>query len=105
MKKTLVMVILGLCWLSSSVLAQEGKITNAMIYQKLIELEKRQIEFEKRQAMLEAKFDQMQRYMDGRFTDIIHFLYMLTAFLVGIMGWAYWDRTDAPLFVGQRKKL
>jgi len=92
---------------------QEMKITNEVIYQKLIDIERRVVEIEKRQAVFEERFKQIDKRfeqidkrfedmnkrfedMNKRFEQIINFLWIITgiftAIMVGTIGFAYWDR-------------
>ena len=72
------------------------KVTNEMIYQKLIEIEKHQ-------AVLEAEFREFKESTNKRFEDmnkrfdqLYTFLWIITgiftAIMVGAFGFAYWDR-------------
>ena len=52
---------------------QRLKVTNEMIYQKLIEIERRVVEIEKKQAVFEERFKQIDRRfedIDKRFEDM-----------------------------------
>ena len=96
------------------------RVTNEMIYQKLLEIERRVTEIEKRQAIFEERFKQIDKRfeminkrfedMNRRFEDIsnrfedinerfdqlVNFLWIITgiftAIMVGAFGFAYWDR-------------
>ena len=90
--------------------AQQVKITNEMIYQKLIEIEKRQAIFEERLKQIDKRFEQtdkqlelLQDYMDKRFDDVnkrfdqlYNFLWIITGIFttltLGVIGFAYLDR-------------
>ena len=85
---------------------QRLKVTNEMIYQKLIEIERRVGEIEKRQAVFEERFKQIDKRfedidkrfvdMNKRFDQLYTFLWIITgiftAIMVGAFGFAYWDR-------------
>ncbi len=99
----------------------QTKITNEMIYNKLLEMEKRQIILEQRMDNLEKRFEEFKYYVDKRFEQIdkrfeelredmnkrfedinkrfeqlYTFLWIITgiftAIMVGAFGFAYWDR-------------
>ncbi|RUM42990.1 MAG: hypothetical protein DSY34_00830 [Desulfurobacterium sp.] len=74
-----------------------------MIYQKLIEIEKRQAVFEERFKQIDKRFEQIDRRfeelradMNQRFDDMFHYLNILaaifTTFTVSVLAFAYWDR-------------
>ena len=78
---------------------QRLKVTNEMIYQKLIEVERRVVEIEKKQAVFEERFKQIDRRfedMNKRFDQLYTFLWIITGIFTTIMvvviGFAYWDR-------------
>ena len=89
---------------------QRLKVTNEMIYQKLVEIERRVGEIEKRQAVFEERFKQIDKRfeelredmnkrfedMNKRFEQLYTFLWIITgiftAIMVGAFGFAYWDR-------------
>ena len=89
---------------------QRLKVTNEMIYQKLVEIERRVGEIEKKQAVFEERFKQIDRRfedidkrfgelredMNKRFDQLYTFLWIITgiftAIMVGAFGFAYWDR-------------
>ena len=93
------------------------KVTNEMIYQKLIDIEKRQAVFEERFKQIDKRFEQIdKRFEDmnkrfeelredmnkrfeevnARFEQLTNFLWIITgiftAIMVGTIGFAYWDR-------------
>jgi len=82
------------------------RVNYGMIYQKLIDIEKRLAEMEKRQAVFEERFKQMDKRfedmnrrfedMNKRFEEMMSFLKMIvgifTALVVALIGFAYWDR-------------
>lgn len=91
----------------------EGRVTNEMIYQKLLEIEKKVTEIEKKQAVFDERFKQIDRRfemidrrfedinkrfedMNKRFDQLYTFLWIIsgifTAIMVGAFGFAYWDR-------------
>ncbi|SNZ09981.1 hypothetical protein SAMN06265182_1695 [Persephonella hydrogeniphila] len=101
--------------------AQQVKITNEMIYQKLIEIEKRQAIFEERFEQIDKRLEFMQDYMDerfkavdkrfesidkrfmelrsdinARFDQLYNFLWIITCIFttltLGVIGFAYWNR-------------
>jgi len=58
---------------SNGAFAQRLKVTNEMIYQKLIEIERRVVNIEKKQAVFEERFKQIDKrfeLLDKRFEDI-----------------------------------
>ena len=88
-----------------------------MIYQKLIEIEKRQAVFEERFKQIDKRFEQIDKrfedmnkrfeelradmnkrfeQVDKRFEEMLSFLKMIvgifTALVVAVIGFAYWDR-------------
>ena len=97
-----------------------NKVTNEMIYQKLLEIERRVTEIEKSQAIFEERFKQIYKRfevidkrfedmnkrfedinkrfedMNKRFDQLVNFLWIITgtftAIMVGAFGFAYWDR-------------
>ena len=89
---------------------QKVKVTNEMIYQKLIEIERRVGEIEKKQAVFEERFKQIDRRfedidkrfeelredMNKQFDQLYTFLWIITGIFTTIMvvviGFAYWDR-------------
>ncbi len=79
------------------------KVTNEMIYQKLIEIEQRQAIFDERFKQIDKRFEQVDRRfeelredMNKRFEQLYTFLWIITgiftAIMVGAFGFAYWDR-------------
>ena len=86
------------------------RVTNEMIYQKLIEIEKRQAVFEERFKQIDKRFEQIDKRfeelradmnkrfedMNKRFDEMMSFLKMIvgifTALVVALIGFAYWDR-------------
>ena len=96
------------------------KVTNGMIYQKLIEMEERQAVFEERFKQIDKRFEQIDKRfedmnkrfedmnkrfedmnkrfedMNKRFDQLYTFLWIITgiftAIMVGTIGFAYWDR-------------
>ncbi|SMP03563.1 hypothetical protein SAMN06265339_0127 [Desulfurobacterium pacificum] len=86
---------------------QYVKVTNEMIYQKLIEIEKRQAVLEaefkafreetnRRFDDVSKRFEELREDMNKRFNELINFLWMITAIFttltLGVIGFAYWDR-------------
>ena len=65
------------------------KITNEMIYQKLIDIDKRL-------AILETQFRDFKEETNKRFDHFIQFLWIITGIFttltVFVIGFAYWDR-------------
>ena len=68
MKKSLFLGI-ALLLIAGSSFAQI-KVTNEMIYQKLLEIEKRQIILEQRIDSLEKRFEEFKYYVDKRFEQV-----------------------------------
>ncbi len=100
----LVLVLIGTCSVSygKSRKAEVG-VTNEMIYQKLVEMEKRQAIFEERFKQIDNRFKQIDKRfeelredMNKRFDQLYTFLWIITgiftAIMVGAFGFAYWDR-------------
>jgi len=110
MKKAILLIIFLLPSLSFSAPPPNFKVTNEMIYQKLIEIEKRQVIFEERFKQIEKRFEQIDKRFDQiderfedlredmnkRFEQLYTFLWIITgiftAIMVGTIGFAYWDR-------------
>ena len=125
MWKLTVLLLLFLSFLLPEVRAEtlppNFKVTNEMIYQKLIEIEKRQVVFEERFKQIDRRFEQIDRRFEqvdkrfeelrkdmnirfkelredinARFDDLEHFLNIITAIFttltVFVIGFAYWDR-------------
>lgn len=105
-------LLLVLLLISSLGFAQQ-RITNEVIYQKLLDIEKKVIEIEKRQAIFEERFKQIDKRfeqidkrfeqidkrfedMNNRIDDLFNFLYILsgvfTTFTVAVIGFVLWDR-------------
>ncbi len=96
--------------------AEKGAIviTNEMIYQKLLEIEKRQAVFEERFNQIDKRFEQIEKRitefredtnrrfielrddMNKRFEQLFTFLWILTGIfttlVVTVIGFAWWDR-------------
>jgi len=75
------------------------KVTNEMIYQKLIEIEQKQAVFDERFKRIDKRFEQIDKRfedMNKRFDQLYTFLWIITgiftAVMVGTLGFAYWDR-------------
>jgi len=82
------------------------KVTNEMIYQKLIEIEQKQAVFDERFKQIDKRFEQIDKRfeaidkrfedMNRRFDQLYTFLWIITgiftAVMVGTLGFAYWDR-------------
>ncbi|MBX6423214.1 hypothetical protein [Thermosulfurimonas sp. F29] len=97
------------------------RVTNEMIYEKLLEVEKRLVQLERRQAVLEAQFREFRESVDKRFEQVdkrfeemradmnarfeqvdrrfeqlYTFLWIITgiftALVVAVIGFALWDR-------------
>ena len=82
------------------------KITNEMIYQKLLELEKNQIKFEEKFNSIDRQFQQIDKRFDQidkrfedvnkRFDNLIHLFGIIVgafvAIVVAVIGFALWDR-------------
>ncbi|RUM41144.1 MAG: hypothetical protein DSY34_04270 [Desulfurobacterium sp.] len=103
--------------LAFSAPSQGFRVTNEMIYQKLVEIEKRQAVFEERFKQIDMRFEQIDKRfeelrgdmnrrfeqidkrfedMNKRFDQLYTFLWIITgiftAIMVGAFGFAYWDR-------------
>ncbi|WP_051654147.1 hypothetical protein [Persephonella sp. KM09-Lau-8] len=83
------------------------RITNEMIYQKLIDIDKRltiletqfrdfKEETNKRFEQIDKRFEELRGNMNARFEQIFTFLWIITGIFttltLGIIGFAYWDR-------------
>jgi len=93
------------------------KVTNEMIYQKLIEIEQKQAVFDERFKQIDKRFEAIDKRfedvnkrfedmnrrlaelrddMNRRFDQLYTFLWIITgiftAVMVGTLGFAYWDR-------------
>jgi len=82
------------------------KVTNEMIYQKLIEIEQKQAVFDERFKQIDKRFEQIDKRfeaidkrfedMNRRFDQLYTFLWIITGIFTAIMvrtlGFAYWDR-------------
>jgi nitrate reductase NapE component len=93
------------------------KVTNEMIYQKLIEMEKRQAVFAERFKQIDKRFEQIDKrfedvnkcfeelradmnkrfeQVDKRFEEMMSFLKIIvgifTTLTAAVIGFAYWDR-------------
>ncbi len=93
------------------------KVTNEMIYQKLLEIEKRQAIFEERFKQIDKRFEQIDKrfeqvnkriddlredmnkrfeQVDKRFEQMFTFLWIITGIFttltLGVIGFAFWDR-------------
>ena len=84
-----------------------GKVTNEMIYEKLLLIEKRQAILEaqfkefkeatnKRFEDMNKRFEELREDMNARFQEVISFLKIMTGvfggLVVGILAFALWDR-------------
>ena len=105
------MLFLSVLVLGGKVFASSGmKVTNEMIYAKLLEIEKRQAileaqfrefkeQVDKRFEQVDKRFEDMNKRfedMNKRFDQLYTFLWIITgiftAIMVGAFGFAYWDR-------------
>ena len=83
------------------------RVTNEMIYQKLLEIEKRQAVLEaqfkefkeqvnKRFEQVDKRFAELRQDMNARFEQLYTFLWIITGIfttmVVAVIGFAYWDR-------------
>ena len=87
--------------LAGSVHAGDGvRITNEMIYHKLLEIEKRQAvleaQFKEFKEQVDKRFAELRQDMNARFEQLYTFLWIITgiftAMVVAVIGFAYWDR-------------
>ncbi len=89
MKKLILSLIIGFLMIFSDVWAKEIKVSNEMIYEKLLEIERRQI-------VLETQFKEFKEATNKRFDEQMKFLEILagifTALVLGVIGFAIWDR-------------
>jgi len=108
-------LILALLVLGGVSYGGEGlRVTNEMIYEKLLEVEKRLVQLERRQAVLEAQFREFREWVDkrfeqvdrrfqetradmnARFEQLYTFLWIITgiftALVAVVIGFALWDR-------------
>ncbi len=117
----LVLAVMGLLLSGAAYGEEGGRITNEMIYAKLLEIEKRQAvleaqfrefkesvdkrfeEVNKRFEQVDKRFEQVDRRfgelredMNARFDQLYTFLWIITAIftalVVAVIGFAYWDR-------------
>jgi len=113
----LILTVFPLRFAVAETLPPNFKVTNEMIYQKLIEIEKRQAVFEERFKQIDRRFEQIDRRfedidkrfeqidrrfeelkadMNQRFDDMFRYLNILaaifTTFTVSVLAFAYWDR-------------
>jgi len=102
-------LILSILMLTFGAFAKE-EITNQKIYEKLLELEKRQIKLEttlqmfmeqtnKRFEDMNRRFEDINRRFEDinrRFEQLYTFLWIITGIFttltLGVLGFAYWDR-------------
>ena len=108
MKKILLSFFLALSiWGFSHAEDKNVRITNEMIYQKLIDIDKRltiletqfrdfKEETNKRFEQIDKRFEELRGDMNARFEQIFTFLWIITGIFttltLGIIGFAYWDR-------------
>jgi nitrate reductase NapE component len=117
MKKFILTVVLLLPLTVYSAPLPNFRVTNEMIYQKLIQIEQRQAIFDERFKQIDRRFEDMNRRfedmnkrfedmnrrfeelredMNKRFEQLYTFLWIITgiftAIMVGAFGFAYWDR-------------
>jgi len=110
MKRLVLLIGLLLPSLAYSAPPPGFKVTNEMIYQKLIKIEQRQAIFDERFKQIDNRFEQIDKrfgelredmnkrfeMVDKRFEQLYTFLWMITgiftAIMVGAFGFAYWDR-------------
>ena len=103
MKKFISTIVLLLPLTVYSAPLPNFRVTNEMIYQKLIEIEQRQAIFDERFKQIDRRFEDMNRRfeelredMNKRFEQLYTFLWIITgiftAIMVGALGFAYWDR-------------
>jgi predicted PurR-regulated permease PerM len=109
------MLFLSILVLGGKVYASSGmKVTNEMIYTKLLEIEKRQAileaqfrefkeQVDKRFEQVDKRFEELREDMnkrfeqvDRRFEQLYTFLWIITGIFttltLGVIGFAYWDR-------------
>ena len=117
MKKFILTIVLLLPLTVYSAPLPNFRVTNEMIYQKLIQIEQRQAIFDERFKQIDRRFEQVDRRfedmnkrfeelredmnkrfedMNKRFEQLYTFLWIITgiftAIMVGAFGFAYWDR-------------
>ena len=114
MKKFLSLFITALFITGTSQAKENVKITNEMIYQKLIDIDKRltvlETQFRDFKEETNKRFKYMQNYMDKRFDavdkrfddinkrfeQLYTFLWIITGIFItltlGVIGFAFWDR-------------
>ena len=99
MKRVFLLIGLLLSSVAYSAPPPDFKVTNEMIYQKLIEIERRQAIFDERFKQIDKRFEQIDKRFEDinkRFEQLYTFLWIITglftAIMVGAFGFAYWDR-------------
>ena len=114
MKKFILTIVLLLPLTVYSAPLPNFRVTNEMIYQKLIQIEQRQAIFDERFKQIDRRFEELREDMNKRFEDmnrrfeelredmnkrfeqLYTFLWIITgiftAIMVGAFGFAYWDR-------------
>ena len=117
MKKFILTTVLLLPLTVYSAPLPNFRVTNEMIYQKLIQIEQRQAIFDERFKQIDRRFEQVDKRfedmnkrfeelredmnkrfedMNKRFEQLYTFLWIITgiftAIMVGAFGFAYWDR-------------
>ena len=99
MKRVILLIGLLLSSMAYSAPPPGFKVTNEMIYQKLIEIEQRQAIFDERFKQIDKRFEQIDKRFEDinkRFEQLYTFLWIITgiftAIMVGAFGFAYWDR-------------
>ncbi len=107
MRVFILVLITGIFLIFSSAWAKGMKVSNEMIYQKLLEIEKRQIVLEtqfkefkeatnKRFEDMNKRFEELRVDMNKRFEEQMKFLQILagvfTTLVLGVIGFAIWDR-------------
>jgi hypothetical protein len=102
------MLFLSVMVLGGKVYAGSGmKVTNEMIYAKLLEIEKRQAileaqfrefkeQVDKRFEQVDKRFEDLRMDMNKRFEQMMKFMELMllifTSLVVAVIGFAYWDR-------------
>lgn len=101
MKKTVIWSVCFLfLWLGVARAESGLKVTNEMIYQKLLEIEKKQaileVQFREFKEATSKRFEELREDMNRRFDQMMTFLWILTGIFttltLGVIGFALWDR-------------
>ena len=103
--KSTVLLLLLLSFLPAAVgaktLPPNFKVTNEMIYQKLIEIEKRQVVFEERFKQIDRRFEQVDKRFEQHFKYIELMVIGMFGLVATFVGLLLWDRKT---MIGEAKR-